>query len=246
MDLRKNIRHVLNEEMDNRKIFLNQMNKFGLLNLLKISGMSYGKLFSLGIGDEHLTRKIKQEFIQDVIQSLGVIHLLEYDIEPIFYNQNDTDYEEITYLGVNKVAVTVWYTVTNDISAEFGVLYHNLNDNIIDEIFDIVVELYDNNDIITENTNKEDKDTKKFDKVEYFIKKANKLINTIKFNAVKRINFDYDEMMDGYHVNIFFDKQFAIDNPKNFNKVKQNSIQEIGSTVTSYFPFKFYFYIHYQ
>ena len=86
----------------------------------------------------------------------------------------------------------------------------------------------------------------KFDKVESFVKKATKLINTIKFPAVKRINFDYDEMMDGYHVNIFFDKQLAINNPKNFNKVKQNSIQEIGSTVTSYFPFKFYFYVHYQ
>ncbi len=62
MDLRKNIRHVLNEEMDNRKIFLNQMNKFGLLNLLKMSGMSYDKLFSFGIGPEHLTRKIIPKF----------------------------------------------------------------------------------------------------------------------------------------------------------------------------------------
>ena len=86
----------------------------------------------------------------------------------------------------------------------------------------------------------------KINKVKSFIKRATRLINTIKFPAVKRINFDYDEMMDGYHVNIFFDKQFAIDNPKNFNKVKQNSIKEIGSTVTGYFPFKFYFYIHYQ
>lgn len=244
MDLRKNIRHVLNEEMDNRKIFLNQMNKFGLLNLLKISGVSYGKLFSLGIGPEHLTRKIKQEFIQDVIQSSGVIHLLEYDIEPIFYNQNDTDYEEITYLGVNKVAVTVWYTVTNDISAEFGVLYHNLNDNIIDEIFDIVVELYGNNDIITENTNKEDEDTEKFDKVEYFIKKATKLINKMKFDAIKRVEFEYNKEIEGFNVNIIYDRQFAIDNPKNFNKVKQNSIKEIGTTITSYFPFKFLFYLH--
>jgi hypothetical protein len=244
MDLRKNIRHVLNEEMDNRKIFLNQMNKFGLLNLLKMSGVSYGKLFSLGIGPEHLTRKIKQEFIQDVIQSSGVIHLLEYDIEPIFYNQNDTDYEEITYLGVNKVAVTVWYTVTNDISAEFGVLYHNLNDNIIDEIFDIAVELYGNNDIITENTNKEDEDTEKFDKVEYFIKKATKLINKMKFDAIKRVEFEYNKEIEGFNVNIIYDRQFAIDNPKNFNKVKQNSIKEIGTTITSYFPFKFLFYLH--
>jgi hypothetical protein len=244
MDLRKNIRHFLNEEIDNRKIFLNQMNKFGLLNLLKMSGVSYGKLFSLGIGPEHLTRKIKQEFIQDVIQSLGGINLIEYDIEPIFYNQNDTDYEEITYLGVNKVAVTVWYTVTNDISAEFGVLYHNLNDNIIDEIFDIVVELYDNDDIITESTNKEDEDTEKFDKLEYFIKKATKLINKMKFDAIKRVEFEYNKEIEGFNVNIIYDRQFAIDNPKNFNKVKQNSIKEIGTTITSYFPFKFLFYLH--
>jgi len=86
----------------------------------------------------------------------------------------------------------------------------------------------------------------KFDKVESFIKRATKLINTIKFPAVKRIGFDYDEMMNGYHVNIFFDRQFAIDNPKNFNKVKQEAVKEIGSTVTSYFPFKFYFYLHYE
>jgi hypothetical protein len=86
----------------------------------------------------------------------------------------------------------------------------------------------------------------KFDKVGSFVKRATKLINTIKFPAVKRIGFDYDEMMDGYHVNIFFDRQFSIDNPKNFNKVKQEAVKEIGSTVTSYFPYKFYFYLHYE
>jgi hypothetical protein len=86
----------------------------------------------------------------------------------------------------------------------------------------------------------------KFDKVESFVRRATKLINTIKFPAVKRIDFDYDEMMDAYHVNIFFDRQFSIDNPKNFNKVKQEAVKEIGSTVTSYFPFKFLFYLHYE
>jgi hypothetical protein len=83
-------------------------------------------------------------------------------------------------------------------------------------------------------------------KTEHFERKAGRLINTLKIPAVKRVDFDYDEMMDGYHVNIFFDRQFSIDNPKNFNKVKQKAVQEIGSTVTSYFPFKFYFYLHYE
>ena len=96
--------------------------------------------------------------------------------------------------------------------------------------------------IIREETESDEK----FDKVESFVKRATKLINTIKFPAVKRIDFDYDEMMDAYHVNIFFDRQFSIDNPKNFNKVKQEAVKEIGSTVTSYFPYKFYFYLHYE
>ena len=52
---------------------------------------------------------------------------------------------EITYLGVNKVSVTVWDRESNDIEGEFGVLYHNLNDDTIDSIFDIVIELYENN-----------------------------------------------------------------------------------------------------
>jgi hypothetical protein len=89
-------------------------------------------------------------------------------------------------------------------------------------------------------------ETEKFDKVEFFIERATTLINNMKFHAVKRVEFDYDEMMDGYHINIFFDRQFAIDNPKNFNKVKQNAIKEIGSTITTFFPFKFYIYLHYD
>jgi hypothetical protein len=84
----------------------------------------------------------------------------------------------------------------------------------------------------------------KFDKVEYFIKKATKLINKMKFDAIKRVEFEYNKEIEGFNVNIIYDRQFAIDNPKNFNKVKQNSIKEIGTTITSYFPFKFLFYLH--
>jgi hypothetical protein len=66
----------------------------------------------------------------------------------------------------------------------------------------------------------------------------------MKFNAVKRVEFEYNKEIEGFNVNIIYDRQFAIDNPKNFNKVKQNSIKEIGTTITSYFPFKFLFYLH--
>jgi hypothetical protein len=81
-------------------------------------------------------------------------------------------------------------------------------------------------------------------KREYFEKKAGRLINTLKIPAVKRVEFEYDERIGGYNVNIFYDRQFAIDNPKNFNKVKQNFVKEIGSMITSYFPFKFFIYLY--
>jgi hypothetical protein len=89
-------------------------------------------------------------------------------------------------------------------------------------------------------------ETEKFDKVEHFVKTANTLFSKLKFKAVKRVEFDYDEMMNGYQINIFFDRQYAIDNPKSFNKVKQEAIKEIGSIITTFFPFKFYIYLHYD
>ena len=81
-------------------------------------------------------------------------------------------------------------------------------------------------------------------KVKFFEKNAARLINTLEIPAVKRVEFEYDERIEGYNVNIFYDRQFAIDNPKNFNKVKQNFVKEIGSTITSYFPFKFFIYLY--
>jgi hypothetical protein len=87
-------------------------------------------------------------------------------------------------------------------------------------------------------------ETEKFDKVEHFVKNANILFSKLKFKAVKRVEFEYDERIEGYNVNIFYDRQFAIDNPKGFNKVKQGFIKEIGSIITRFFPFKFYIYLY--
>jgi len=124
---------------------LKHIDKFGLKDVMDIMGLSFTKIFSIGIGTEYFTRKIKQEFIQNFFKSLGYgVSLIELDIEPIYYNRNNTEYREITYLGINKVSVTVWNNETNDIEGEFGVFYHNLNDDMIDSIFDIVIELYEN------------------------------------------------------------------------------------------------------
>lgn len=129
-----------------RDRILNRIEKFGLKVTLDMTGMSYGKLFSIGIGPEYFTRKIKQEFIQNYFKDLGYgVGLPEIDVDPIFYSQNENEYREIYYLGESKVSIMVWDKESGDTEGEYGVSYHNLSDDMIDEIFDIVIKLYDDN-----------------------------------------------------------------------------------------------------
>lgn len=129
-----------------RDRILNKIEKFGLKVTLDMTGMSYGKLFSIGIGPEYFTRKIKQEFIQNYFKDLGYgVGLPEIDVDPIFYSQNENEYREIFYLGASKVSIMVWDRESGDTEGEYGVSYHNLSDDMIDEIFDIVIQLYDDN-----------------------------------------------------------------------------------------------------
>lgn len=129
-----------------RDRILNRIEKFGLKVTLDMTGMSYGKLFSIGIGPEYFTRKIKQEFIQNYFKDLGYgVGLPEIDVDPIFYSQNENEYREIFYLGASKVSIIVWDKESGDTEGEYGVSYHNLSDDMIYEIFDIVIQLYDDN-----------------------------------------------------------------------------------------------------
>jgi len=145
MMLKEKIIKILKENFRLKDSIIKEIEKYGLFNTLKLTTMTYTKLWSI-VGDEYLNRKIKQEFIQTFFKELGYgFSLGEIDKEPIFYGENESTYKEIVYLGPSKVAVIVWDKDIWQADNEFGVIYHNLSDNIIDEIFDIVTELYDNN-----------------------------------------------------------------------------------------------------
>jgi hypothetical protein len=211
--------------------------------------------------------KLKTDhFLPDLIESIFVM------ATPFWDSMDDTPVETEWYSLLTNQDTLIdeiegggdYYKAISGDKISFNSVEEVLNwynEIYLSSVYQIIMENFlpqlqqDMDDRLNENTiresivrvlREETEGDKKINKVESFIKRATRLINTIKFPAVKRIEFDYDEMMDGYHVNIFFDRQFVIDNPRNFNKVKQNSIKEIGSTVTSYFPFKFYFYIHYE
>ena len=146
------IRRIIKEstpKSDEGKIrdrIVTQIEKLGLFKTLEMLSLSYTKIFSMGIGPEYLTRNIKQQFIQDYFKNIGYgISLFEIDEEPIFYNENESEYREIIYIGQSKVSIIVWDKESWDTKGEFGVLYYNLDDDMIDRIFDIVIQLYDNN-----------------------------------------------------------------------------------------------------
>lgn len=146
------IRRIIKEstpKSDEDKIkdrIVTQIKKLGLFKTLEMLSLSYTKIFSMGIGPEYLTRNIKQQFIQDYFKNIGYgISLFEIDEEPIFYNENESEYREIIYIGQSKVSIIVWDKESWDTKGEFGVLYYNLDDDMIDRIFDIVIQLYDNN-----------------------------------------------------------------------------------------------------
>ena len=128
------------------RFILNLIDNRGLFEALRILNLTFTELFSLGFETEYFSRKIKQEFIQDYFKDLGYgVGLPEIDEDAIFYSQNDDDYREIFYIGISKVLIMVWDKESGDTEGEFDVSYHNLSDGMIDEIFDIVIELHDNN-----------------------------------------------------------------------------------------------------
>jgi hypothetical protein len=119
--------------------------KYGLFKAMKMLNMNYTKLFSMAVVPEHLTRKIKQDFIQDYMSTLDFgFGLTELGIENIPYGGNETEIFEIAYLGLSSVTIDVTNKITFQFAGDFRRAYNGLNDDIIDQIFDVVVELYDN------------------------------------------------------------------------------------------------------
>jgi len=82
------------------------------------------------------------KFIKDVINEYGPFGLVEIDEDPIFYNSSGDEFREISYLGKEKVVIDVYHGNNN--LGDFHAYYPNLNDNYIEEIFDVLIKAYQN------------------------------------------------------------------------------------------------------
>jgi hypothetical protein len=61
--------------------------------------------------------------------------------EPIHLEEEDDEIHQIEYLGTTRAIVQIWggYEYESD-KGEYGVYYENLPDDVIDEIFEIIME----------------------------------------------------------------------------------------------------------
>lgn len=130
-----------------KESLVSQIETNGLMSVLKITRFTPAKLFSV-IGLDWVNRKIMIKFIKDFVNNVGWgFGLSEIDKDPIFYNSNDEEYREITYLGRNNVGIDVWGGDNFfENLGEFWVDYEALSDKILTEIFDILINHYEEAD----------------------------------------------------------------------------------------------------
>jgi hypothetical protein len=132
------IRRVIKEEVKNK--IESQIDKLGLLQFMKISKMSFTKIISVA-GTDFLTNKIMIQFIKDVVDENGSFSVYDIDVDPIQYNKSGDEYREISYFGRKFVAVDV-YNENNNLG-NFHVMYENLSDDKLMEVFDFIMEVYE-------------------------------------------------------------------------------------------------------
>jgi hypothetical protein len=136
---------IINESDDKHKNKLSHLiDKIGLLSASQMTGIHPNKLISM-VGESGLTNKVMINYIQDVIKETGGFSLIEYDEDPILYGSNENEVREINFLGMSSVIVDVYdYDLTKHLG-EFRVLYLNLPDDIIEKIYNVVIDVYNEN-----------------------------------------------------------------------------------------------------
>jgi hypothetical protein len=120
----------------------NYIKKSGLLSFMKLTDLKFTKVYSI-VGDDIFTTKIMIDFIKEIIEIYGGFGPTEIGRDPIFYGKTSDEYKEIDILLSKSVIIKVWDIDFQNIKGEFGLPYEILPKNIIQEIFDTVIDAYD-------------------------------------------------------------------------------------------------------
>ena len=146
MNLQENIRRILREETNSkREGMLNIIQDVGIYEFIKMTGLSWNDIASI-IGVDFLSYKMMAEFISNAMNDIGGFDLTEIDEDPIPYSSNEDEERQINYLGVYGAIVDVWGGNNFEKNlGDFVVHYHNLPNDILEQVFDIVMRIYEEN-----------------------------------------------------------------------------------------------------
>jgi hypothetical protein len=123
-----------------KETIIDNIDKNGLLDTLKLTNMTFTKLFSM-IGMDYLTNKIMIQFIKDVVDKNGTFSVHDIGEDPIYYYKFGDGYREISYFGRKFVSVDV-YNENNNLG-NFHVRYEDMGDDKLMEVFDFIMEVYE-------------------------------------------------------------------------------------------------------
>lgn len=146
MLLKESIRKVLKEETAKTRL-ITMIENDGLLHTLKLTNLNFSRLSSL-LGSDWITRKIQIKFIKDLMAlRLYGFGLGEAGLDPIYYNENEEEYRQIDYIGERGVTIDV--IPKNDFSegieGDWFQSYFGLEDRILNEVFNAMITIYENN-----------------------------------------------------------------------------------------------------
>ena len=139
------IRHIIKEETSRRDKLLKIVDSVGFLNASNIVG-GVERLFDI-LGNDFLTDSNKIDIIKEIIESsnMGPISMSELGEEPILVNDEDGEFSQIELLYSTDVMLHHYETETGKDVDESFMDYTQLRSYVLDDIFNMLVKYYINN-----------------------------------------------------------------------------------------------------
>jgi hypothetical protein len=119
------------QENDKDNVFKRIIDDVGVLTALKMIDD-----IDVIVGNTTKETRINfiKEFVSEFFGGQGVA-LVELEIYPIFYDENNTDISQIEYVAKDGVYVDVYSKEYENHKTDFKIKYENLNDEILNELF---------------------------------------------------------------------------------------------------------------
>ena len=139
------IRHIIKEETSRKTKLLKMVDSVGFLNTADVVG-GVEKLFDI-LGNEFFTDSNKIDIIKEIIESNNgeYISLSELGEEPILVDDDGVEFSQIELLYSTDVMLYHYEKETGKDHGESFMDYVQLRSYILDDIFNMLVDYYINN-----------------------------------------------------------------------------------------------------